>query len=60
MSDLKPPSQNSPGEPPERARTAMRRAASPWRTSIKAGGCPVAAELVMDGYSDWHCLSEQE
>ena len=27
MSELKPPSQNSPGEPPARARTAMRREA---------------------------------
>src|SRR6187455_1429355 len=29
MSDLKPPSQNRPGSPPSRRRTAMGRAASP-------------------------------
>jgi hypothetical protein len=32
MSDLKPPSQNSPGAPPERARTAICRVAAPVPT----------------------------
>jgi hypothetical protein len=51
MSEWKPPSQNSPGKPPARARTAMRRADLSSPTSMKAGGCPDAAELVMDRYS---------
>jgi hypothetical protein len=37
--NLKPPSQNSPGEPPARVRTAIRRASLLllWPTSIKTG-----------------------
>src|SRR5262245_11842934 len=34
MSDLKPPSQNTPGPAPSRMRTAMRRATGPAPTSI--------------------------
>src|SRR3954466_8001983 len=34
MSDLKPPSQNSPGAAPSRIRTAIRRDAGPVPTSI--------------------------
>src|SRR5438105_1144106 len=34
MSDLKPPSQNSPGAAPSRIRTAIRRAAGPVPTSM--------------------------
>jgi len=37
MSDLKPPSQISPGEAPARARTAILRPALPSPTSMKAG-----------------------
>src|SRR5579864_2596729 len=49
MSDLKPPSQKTPGVPPTRARTAMRRASLAFPTPIMAG-CPVAAELFIDRY----------
>src|SRR6266705_2178203 len=34
MSDLKPPSQNSPGAAPSRMRTAIRRTAGPVPTSM--------------------------
>src|ERR1019366_10461859 len=57
---LNPPSQNSPGAAPSRARTAMLRAASPSPTTMRAGCCPDAAESVMAVFS-WLCccLSEQ-
>jgi hypothetical protein len=45
--ERQPPNQNRPGAVPSRARTAMRRDAFPSPTSMKVGGCPVAAELVM-------------
>src|SRR3979411_2330043 len=50
MSELKPLSQNSPGAPPARARTAMLRAALSLPSAMKAGGGPDAAELVMNRY----------
>src|SRR5579864_8102846 len=51
MSELKPPSQNSPGPPPARARTAMRRAS--WPTSMKSGSGSgfSAAGWVMNPYT---------
>ena len=42
-------SQNNPGEPPARARTAIRRISFALPTSMKWGSCSMAAELVMDG-----------
>src|SRR5947199_4594243 len=47
MSELKPPSQNSPGPLPARARTAMRRRLLPSPTSIKVGSWSIGAGLVM-------------
>src|SRR3954447_25649479 len=59
MSELNPLSQNSPGTPPARARTAIFRALLLRPTSRKAGsvsGMPVAA--VMDGCLVANCLVE--
>src|SRR5579871_1238124 len=52
MSDLKPPSQNSPGERPSRARTAIRRGASAVPTATKTGFCASGSELVMGARVD--------
>src|SRR5580692_10795410 len=59
MSELKPPSQNSPGAPPARARTAMLRRPAPEPTSMKAGGGEEAVELVMKSALVCCCLREQ-
>jgi hypothetical protein len=48
MSELKPPSQNSPGAAPSRARTAIRRRRLASPTSMKSGSRSDAAEFVME------------
>jgi hypothetical protein len=48
---LKPLSQNSPGVPPARARTAIRRPSAPAPTVTKSGAAAPSVALVMDSFS---------
>jgi hypothetical protein len=57
MSDLKPLSQNKPGERPARLRTAIRRASLAFPTSMKLGASAGKPELVINVQPS-ACLSE--